>query len=557
MGAVSTPAAPAGTALSARGADRWALPALIALLAAAGALLLYVGHGTGFAGDDWNFVLERRDWTADALLKPHNEHLSLVPVLVYKLLFATVGIGEYLPYRIVGTAFHLAVVALLFAYARPRVGPWLALACAALMVLFGPGYLDVVWPFQIGFLGSLAFGLGAFLALDRGTRRGDALASGLITASLFSSSLGIPLALAFAIEVLAVGRRWKLLIAPVVLYGLWYVAYGTGSGITGSNILATPRYVAEAAANASAALVGLDVNWGRTLILGFVVAAVLVLRRVAGVPWRVVALTAAPLAFWALTGLTRAQLNEPGAPRYLYPGALLVLLLAIELARGLRPGRGLLIAAAVLVPLIMVSDAGALRGGVRSLRSFHAALSGALTATEIAGNRLPADFLPAPGVAPQVHAGPYLAAVRDFGSAGWPRGELAGAPEAVRAGADDALVRGYGLAPAAAPATGGAGPAPTVEQATGATARPDGACVEVTAAQPANVVVTVPPGGLRATGATSIAVRRWADAFHDPAMTVQPAATVGVAIPRDDDPTPWHARVAVAGGGEPARICSF
>ena len=36
-------------------------------------------------------MLERRAWDVDALLKPHNEHLSLVPVLIYKAIFSTAG----------------------------------------------------------------------------------------------------------------------------------------------------------------------------------------------------------------------------------------------------------------------------------------------------------------------------------------------------------------------------------------------------------------------------------------------------------------------------------
>ena len=38
--------------------------------------------------------------------------------------------------------------------------------------------------------------------------------------------------------------------------------------------------------------------------------------------------------FWGLTGLARADLGEPAASRYLYPGALFLLLIAIEAGRG-------------------------------------------------------------------------------------------------------------------------------------------------------------------------------------------------------------------------------
>ena len=101
-----------------------------------------------------------------------------MPVLVYKLLFSTVGIDSYLPYRVLGLAMHCGVVVLLFSYARRRVGDVLALAAAAAILLLGTAWQDVLWPFQIGFLGSLAAGIGALLALDREDRRGDVAGRG-------------------------------------------------------------------------------------------------------------------------------------------------------------------------------------------------------------------------------------------------------------------------------------------------------------------------------------------------------------------------------------------
>ena len=69
---------------------------------------------------------------------------------------------------------HLrSCVVLLFVYARRRVGDLLALGAAAVVALLGPAWPDILWPFQIGFLGSLAAGIGALLCLDRADRRGD------------------------------------------------------------------------------------------------------------------------------------------------------------------------------------------------------------------------------------------------------------------------------------------------------------------------------------------------------------------------------------------------
>ena len=119
--------------------ERWDVLALTGLLILGTVALILAGRRTGFYFDEWNFVQDRRAWTADALLLPHNEHLSLVPVLVYKLLFATVGISDYLPYRLCIIALHLLVVVLLFVYARRRVGSLIALLCRRVAAVPGAG----------------------------------------------------------------------------------------------------------------------------------------------------------------------------------------------------------------------------------------------------------------------------------------------------------------------------------------------------------------------------------------------------------------------------------
>ena len=49
--------------------------------------------------DEWSWITGRRGSSISTLLSPHNQHFSLVPVAIYKVLLATVGIGDYRPYR--------------------------------------------------------------------------------------------------------------------------------------------------------------------------------------------------------------------------------------------------------------------------------------------------------------------------------------------------------------------------------------------------------------------------------------------------------------------------
>ncbi|MEA2133041.1 MAG: hypothetical protein QOC68_950 [Solirubrobacteraceae bacterium] len=534
--------------------DRRAVIALALMLLAGLALLLYLGRDTTFYFDEWDWVQHRRDWTFGTLLEPHNEHLSVVPILFYKLLFATVGIDHYWPYRVLGLTMHALVVAGLFFYARRRVGDVLALAAAATILFLGKGWNDVLWPFQAGFMASMAAGVGALLALDRGTRRGDALAAALLLIALASSSLGLPLAAALALEVL--GRpdrraRWWIVAAPVALYAVWWAGYGREGVATLDNLFATPAYVMEAFAGAAAAVVGLGLEWGRILAVVGVIVLLGALRVRVGMTWRLAALIALPLLFWALTGLARADLNEPAASRYLYPGALFLLLIAIEAGAGARLSRRGL---AVLAPLLLgalIANVGAMRDGAGFLRDRAAELEGGLAATRLAQQGLSPSFQPEPQIAPQIRADFYLAAVTDLGSPVPPPSALPTLFQSSRMHADATLARAYNLqlGPGAKP--GGSAPKVEFSDRAGLVAR--GPCVAITAQSPGAVAeLVLPPGGLTVVpdnGDAKVTLRRFADGYGGPKLgaVARGAGPTAVRIRADASGVPWRARLEVDG----------
>jgi hypothetical protein len=549
------PAADTTVAPRAPRADRRAVAALALLSLGGLVLLMYLSRDTTFYFDEWDWVQGRREWTVGALLEPHNEHLSLVPLLLYKLLFATVGLDQYWPYRLVGLAMHGFVVAALFFYARRRVGDVLALAAAATILFLGKGWNDVLWPFQSGFLASLAAGIGALLALDRGTRRGDLLAAVLLAVALAASSLGLPLTAAIGIEVLGRPdrrRRWWIVAAPVALYALWWAVYGREGVATLDNFFATPGYVLEAFAGAAGAIAGLAPEWGRIFAVLGVIVLLGALRERVGMTWRLAALIALPLLFWSLTGLARANLNEPAASRYVYPGALFLLLIAIEAGAGARLSRR---GVAVLVPLLLgalVANVGQMRDGAGFLRDQATAVKGGLAAMRLAPPGLSPTFQPEPETAPQIRADRYLAAVRALGSPAPPLRDLPKLFQASRVHADATLARvfSFQLVPGAKPA----GTAPKVEFAeqAGLTAR--GSCVAITAQGPGAVAeLVVPPGGLLVApddGSAKVTLRRFADGFGTAPLGAVSlgAPALAVRIPRDASPVPWRAKLALEGG---------
>lgn len=111
-------------------------------LAAAGALLLALLADLTFWRDEWGFLLERRGLDPDVFLDPHYEHIAISLIGVYKGLLAIFGMDSPRPFQAASTLTFLLSVALLFIYARRRVGPWLALAASLPMPL---GFYAAWW----------------------------------------------------------------------------------------------------------------------------------------------------------------------------------------------------------------------------------------------------------------------------------------------------------------------------------------------------------------------------------------------------------------------------
>jgi hypothetical protein len=127
---------------------------------------------------------------------------------------------------------HLVVVHLVWrCCVRVGVRPWLATFATLPLVVLGAGAENLVWAFQIGFLGSLALGLGAALLVDHEAPWNvrDAAAVALAVFSLLWSAVAIVLVVACAtIIVLRRGLRDAVVFAalPTLVYLVWWHFYG-------------------------------------------------------------------------------------------------------------------------------------------------------------------------------------------------------------------------------------------------------------------------------------------------------------------------------------------
>lgn len=546
---------------------------LSAMLAPAAVLLFLETRGTTVWVDEWTWVLSRRGGGLDTFLAPHNEHLSLVPVSLYNLLFATAGLDDYAPYRAMVIAAHLACVALVYVYASRRVGSFLALLGAALILFLGPAWQNLLWPFQTGSLISLAAGLGALLALDREDRAGDVAACLLLGLSLASSGLGLPIAAGVLVELLWGQRRRRavwIVAAPLALYAIWWVAY-QDSALTRRNVALAPGFVADAAAGALSALTGLSgvpesdddatFGWGRPLAVAAAALVAWRLARLRPIPPRVVALLATLLAFWGATGVQRAAFGDPDASRYVYVGALFIVLLAAELARGVRLSRPQALALGAVVAAAIVANLGDLRDGGRFMRDQGERTRAVLGALELARADAAPDLIlgQIPGYPlVVVAAGPYLAAADALGSPADTPAEIAAADEDVRLAVDAELASIHRIE--LAPTGSGAplGSRPEVDAVTGGTVAGRGACLVFTpiaagpAADTSTIAITVPPAGIQLTargGPATLALRRFAAGFPpEPQWRLGSSATATLRIGPDRAPQPWHVRLAPEGG---------
>ncbi|MDQ3741401.1 MAG: hypothetical protein M3389_10725 [Actinomycetota bacterium] len=543
------------------------------VMAASAVLLMYAGRETTFFYDDWPYVLDRGAWSLDTFLEPHNEHLQAVSVLIYKVLFETVGLHDYGVYRFALVVLDLLCGVLLFVYARGRVGTWPALGLAACLVVMAASWYNLVYAFQVNFVGAMAAGLGALLCFDRGGRRWDALGSALLCVSIASSSVGFPFLIGAVVEVLWRPDRWRRLWVagvPVVLYGLWMVAYGDGGSARASNLDAVPDYVVDGYDDSVAAITGLTVEFGVVVAFALVVLVTRELLAFPRVDARLAAVVVMPLSFWALTALGRADMGvEADANRYLYASGLFVALAAVEALRHYALSGRLAVIVGVLLGFGFLHNASGVEQGGDILRTWSGSGKDAATALDIAGPSLVppwyADADPTQGF---IEARRYFAAVRRYGSSpGFTLEELAGASEERRAGTDDKLLRvlqfGVGSvkpghptsaeAPEVAASEGGAVsaagrgclrfvPAPGVEEG--------GSWVEVVS--PADGSGTF----VRARSApVELRLRRFASGFPEAAkQTIVPGSSGGWVLPRDRAASiPWRAQLR---GTAPFLVCA-
>lgn len=547
------------TVLAEGGAAIPAWPLLGALCAASTVLLVGIGTRLTFFHDEWFFLLQRPGLNAEAIFEPHNGHLSAVPVLIYKGLTELFGLETQLPFRLVLVTLVVSLAVLVFIFVRARAGQLLALIAAALLLFLGPAWEDLLWSFQMGLIGSLVTGVGALMALERGSARHNAIACLLLVASLLFSDLGVPFVIAATLAVLLRRRPAQLWIAavPMLIFISWWIGYGSEapSEVTFGNIARLPTYVLDAAASGLASIVGLTQapwtnsepsSWGRPLLAVALAGTVYWILRGGRPAPQALVIAAAALSFWALAGANFIPGREPIASRYQLISATFLILLAAELFRPVNLSPGVLAGIAALSMLALGSNIGALRNGYDFLYRDAAFTEANLGALEIVGARAPDSFQLIEAVAQTPHmfgvtSAAYLRESSEHGTPADSPAEIAVAPAEVRMAADNVMLAGYEVRlepPSAPPGARGCrrlgvgfdgGPRELV-------LRPGGATVKNLGGPPLELFLR-----RFASPTLSVGVGRLAAGF-----------AARIEVPDDDLALPWR---LVASGGSPLEVC--
>jgi hypothetical protein len=556
-----------------RNYPRWLPWALLAvLIVIGGGIVLWAGRETVFRGDDWDLLLYRGGFNANVFLVPHNEHLSALLVVAYKLIPAIFG-PSYGVFRAALFVLDAIVALLFFVFARERVGDWVALILTAPFLVMGAGGDNLIWPTQIGVVGSLASGMGVVILLDREGLSARLGACALLTVSIWFSSDGLFFLACAAIWLGLSPKRWRdlwIVAVPLATYLAWYSGYGT-SDVTSANLRATPKFVLDSAAGGVSALGGIRPDIPDAKLLAAVGAAVglaalvaLIVKAMPRPTPRLAALLALPLVSWVLIAVGRADGGDAFASRYVYASALFILMALLELIRELPIReliRGWRLAALALLTLVTISlNVNLLAEYGDQWRGVAVYIHGRTAAVEIARRTVDPNMALEP-LQDMGHmtAGWLLNADEKWGQSPTGAADPNVLPKPGRETVDQILAAADPAQFVAPPPTKPSGSAPTSEQASlPVTER--GSCLSAPAG--AVVEVEVPPSGLilrPTTAPLRVALRRYAQSYEAaPSKTVsRPTLLV---IPSDLSDMPWrtelsaNAAFAVCGTSAPTPL---
>jgi hypothetical protein len=561
------------TALSARLRNQETIGWLVLALATAvaTAFVFWLQRGLTWGWDEF-FWLENSGLTdLSQWLHPYGGHLIVVPYILYRLVLE-VGGASYGAFAIVQVVGLDLAALLVYIYSKRRIGPLLGLTPAIVLLFLGSAWAPVLEPLiGIQFLCAIVPGLAAIVLLEHESRWGDIGACLLLCLALAGFSEGAVF-LAGAIVSVAVSPRWRqrlwIVIVPALLYGGWriWASQFEATGIVVSNIPLIPTYFVDAFAvfgNATfgiAPLVGTGpwtairlVGYQLTLLseaIVFTIVEALVVwfairhlrRRRGGVARTFWPMLAMLLAYWVELGLILVPGRTAAESRYTYLGVMLLLLIAVEVLRGIKATYLTVAVAAALAFAAAFGNLARFHEGRAYLDLISAREKADMTVIDLAGTNANPWFSPyvdALYIVPPpltLNVGPWQLLSQRYGSSGDSIAELRSQGEGIRNEADllSIKLQKLRLVPAQGPLLG----CRTVDAATAMAGTTPLARGGATIVSDADVEVWV---------------RRWAQETPSPVGSLIAGQPARLRIPPDHAGAgnPWY----LGAGSGPIRVC--
>lgn len=307
-----------------------------ALIAPAFAYLLWLTTSSQqwFFADEWEFITSRSrpplsqiGQYVDVLLRPHNEHWSTIPILLYRGIFGLVGLKAYWPYLVLLLTLHCLLAVLLGRLlSRHGFSGWQILPVVAVFLLYGAGSENILWAFQMAWMLSLIFGLVLLeLSTTQLTRNRMGLCWLIGVAALMCSGLGISMVAVGTFSAL-LRHGWraaaKFVSVPAVIQIIWLLTHGSGGTrnhpiVWTRSVFETPGYVWKSLASTIDRTIGVE-GLGSVVVVAVLAGVALWGPEIARVHGELVALAGGLLVFLTIVAYGRVGLGLPQSSRYSY-----------------------------------------------------------------------------------------------------------------------------------------------------------------------------------------------------------------------------------------------
>ncbi len=544
--------------------------ALAAATAAATVLIFWLQRGLTWGWDEY-FWLENSGLAPSwqQWIHPYGGHLIVVPYVLYRLILE-VGGASYSAFAVVQVIGLDLAGLLVYIYAKRRIGPLLAVAPATIMLFLGSAWAPLLEPLiGIQFLCAIVPGLAAIVLLERPGKWPDIAACILLCLSLAGFSEGAIFLAGGAVSV-ALSPRWRqrawIVIVPALLYGGWriWAAQFEATGIVESNIPLLPTFFVDAFAVFTTAAFGIATTVGmgpwtvirlvkyefgyltEGLVFAIVEALVIVAaiayakRRPGGLSRAFWPMLAMIVAYWVELGLILVPGRTAAESRYSYLGVMLLLLIAVEILRGIKASYVTVAVAASLTLAAVVGNLARFHEGRAYLDLISHRELADMTVIELAGLNANQAFIPltdAVGIVPPpltLNVGPWQAISNTYGSSAYSLPELREQGEGIRNEADLLAIKLMNLRLV-----------PTQGTPRGCRTLADAGTVRL------------PRGGatLISDDDVEIWTRRWAGELPSALGTLSAGQPARLRIPTDraSASDPWY--LGVSGG--PVRVCGL